>query len=205
MKYARIVVWVLLVPAGLLFFAWKMNWHISDVRSGALEEREREQRMSAMQAQNEQQSALYMAGLIEGRRALAQTCVARALLTLGGVIAKAPSTLVILNYKGCGPQCDTDAVAIRMADKYVLEGLQVLLIRTVEENQQPTPLGVHTVTITDCKSLASDYGDDYFFRNAKGELSSSGARHEGYMRERKAMTGVFDPEPLVRQGLGISQ
>ncbi len=205
MKYARIVVWAVLVPAALLFFAWKMNWHISDVRTGALEQREREQRMNAMRAQGDQQAALVLEERIQGRRALAQTCVSRAMRTLGAGLANAATTLVIVNYKGCGPRCDTDAVAIRMADTYVMERLQVLLIRTIEENQKPTPLGVHTVTITDCKSLASDYGDDYFFRNAKGELSSSGERHEAYMRERKPISGVFDPEPLVRQGLSISR
>jgi hypothetical protein len=201
MRYGRYVFWLLLVPAALLVFAWKMNSHLADVRSGALEEREYAERMAARAAQNERETERYLAARVEERRDLAKRCVARALQTFGDPLASAAATLVIVNFKGCGVDCDTDAIATRLADEYAIQRLHVLLIRTIEDQRLTAAPGVETITMTDCQPLVSDYGDDYFFRNVAGELSSSGERHEGYLLRRIPPSASFDPEPLVREGL----
>ena len=203
MKVTRAVFWLLLLPGLLIYLALKLNTHLAEVASGVLEERERKQRTAAMEAENQRQDAINLDTRLQARRALANSCVARALRTIGGELRAAPATLVIVNYKGCGVNCNTDAIASKLVDEYTLQRLQVLLIRTIEEGHPPGPLGVHTLIITDCAPLAADYGDDFFFRDGKGMLSSSGERHEAYLRSRKALDAPFDPEPLVRKGLGM--
>ncbi|MGQ0801120.1 MAG: hypothetical protein ACT4NL_13565 [Pseudomarimonas sp.] len=203
MKVTRVVFWLLLLPGLLIYLALKLNTHLAKVADGVLEEREREQRLAAIDAENQRQEAINLDAQLQARRALANSCVNRALQTIGGQSSAAPATLVIVNYKGCGVDCDTDLIASGLVDEYVLNRLQVLLIRTVEAGQSTTPLGVHTVVITDCAPLAADHGDDFFFRDGKGVLSSSGERHEGYLTSRKGLDTPFDPEPLARKGLGL--
>jgi len=203
MRITRLFFWLLLLPSLLLFFAWKVNTHLAEVASGALEAREREQRIATLEAHNERQNALNLETRLQDRRALANSCVERGLRTIGGDLRAAPATLIIVNHKGCGVDCNTDAIASKLADDYVLQRLRVLLIRTIEAGQPPAPLGVHTLIITDCAPLAADDGDDYFFRDDKGELSSSGERHENFLRFGSGLDSRFDPEPLVRKGLGM--
>jgi len=203
MRITRVVFWLLLLPGLLIYLALKLNTHLAEVANGVLEEREREQRMAALEAENQRQDAVNLDKRLQARRALANSCVERALQTIGGELHAEPATLVIVNYKGCGIDCNTDAIASRLVDEYTLRRLQVLLIRTLDDGRLTTPLGVHTITITDCAPLAADYGDDFFFRDGKGVLSSSGERHEAFLRTRKGLDSPFDPEPLARKGLGL--
>ena len=120
--------------------------------------------------------------------------------------------LFIVQQRGCGEGCDTDAIARQLVNEYYLEGLQVVLIRTEQtDRQQPSPAGVPTVTIPSCTALVVEQGDDYFLRLADGSIGSSGERHEALLRslaeaanEEDPVSPPFDPEPLVRQGLGLA-
>ncbi len=203
MRFTRFFFWLLLLPGLLGFFAWKLNTHLAEVASGVLEERERTKRTAAREAENQRQDALNLERRLNDRRALAKTCVEQGLRTVSDDLRVAPATLVIVNYKGCGVDCDTDAIASKLVDDYTLQRLQVLLIRTIEAGHPPSPLGVHTLIITDCAPLVADYGDDFFFRVGKGMLSSSGERHEAYLTSGKGLDSPFDPEPLARKGLGL--
>jgi hypothetical protein len=198
MRYARIAFWLLLLPAGLLFLALQMNRQLLASRAEAQAQRlhiEHEERRQQVAEELETE----VLARINQRRALARQCVARALQTVGSGLADAPSVLVVVGHRGCGEGCDTDAIAAALADAWIIERLHVLLIRTLESELPPTPAGLNTVVMSDCAPLVAEHGDDYFFRDASGQLSSSGERHEAALRSGKSPP--FDPAPLVRDKL----
>ena len=120
----------------------------------------------------------------------------------------------------CRGDCDSERLATELAGSYYLEGVRVLLIRTSTSAPSQPPPGVYAVVMPTCHSLISEFGDDYFFRQRDGSISSSGTRNEGLMRittERLALlepgtrpdpredppTLPFNPETVVRQALDL--
>jgi hypothetical protein len=193
------VFWALLLPAALLYFALRMNQHFADVQSGALEAREYDQRMAANMAAAERGTEAYLQRRYEERIGPAQACVERAMRGFGnaGLLDKNVLVLLVANGNACGADCSMDEVAVRLARTYTPQGLRVLLLDTAAESRSSLPEGVSHAHLPDCRALVSDYGDDYLFRSANGELSSFGHRTERF--------GIaFDPEAVVREQLGLA-
>jgi len=203
MRYARIAFWLLLLPGGLLYLAYTMNRQLFAERNEAVAQQARVEAAQHARLRQEQAAALedrrIAAERIEQRRALARQCVARALQTVDAELADAPSILVVIGHRGCGEGCDTDAIAAGVADAWIIERLHVLLIRTIETALPPMPAGLNTLVMSECEPLVAEHGDDFFFRDASGNLSSSGERHEAALLTGKLPP--FDPEPLVRDKL----
>ncbi len=202
MRYGRLIFWLLLVPTVLLIFAWRMNTHLAEVRTGALEERERAEQEAKLLAENARQTALYVEARLDERRARAARCVDRALQTIGDDLADGPA-LVVFGFRGCGEDCDTDATLSALVNEYWLQKLRVLLIRTEPSSLPVVPAGVDMVVISECRPLVERYGDDYAFRDARGRLSSSGERHEQILQFGGKAPPPFEPEVLVRRGLDL--
>ncbi len=202
----RYVVWLLLLPALLLFIAWHFTDLVVADHSGELEERQRAERQQQLLDEVERQNALSQQERIDARRELAATCVRQALRGLGIEPSQIVPVLFMLKWRGCGEGCDSEQIAQFLVNEYRLEGLQVVLIRTesVTGPQQQSPAGVPTVAIPSCAPLVRNHGDDYFLRLPDGSLSSSGERHEGLIRFGSVGPPVFDPDPLVREALGLS-
>ena len=202
----RYVVWLLLLPALLLFIAWHFTDLIVADHSGELEERQRAERQQQLLDEVERQNALTQQARIDARRELATGCVRQALRGLGIAPDRLAPMLFMVQSRGCGAGCDSEEIARYLVNEYRIEGLQVVLIRTVTDagSQPPAPAGVPTVAIPSCAPLVRNHGDDYFLRLPDGSLSSSGERHESLIRFGVEGTPVFDPDPLVREALGLT-
>lgn len=209
----RILFLLVLLPGGLIYFAWTMS------RFAA----EEQEKAAAVAAQPSAEEAAEMRRLraldalqpqIEARRSRAQQCVAQAMRSVDGLDDDA-AVLVLLASANCGPGCATERLATELASSYYLEGLRVLLIRTSTSAPSPPPPGVYAVVMPDCASLIADYGDDYYFRHRDGSVSSSGERAEQLLKlvaERSALLEPpedelpevrFDPERAVRRALDL--
>ena len=194
MRWIRLLFWLGLLPALLLTVALRMNTHFVEVSTGALEEREREKHNEKMLAQAEEQTRIYLQERNAKRQALVEDCVRRAGRSYSGT----SPALIFVRYRGCGQDCDTEKTAARLADEYHYKQLGVMVIRTEDDDVAARQGGVDTVIIPDCKSLASHYGDDYFFRDAGGAISSSKGDGAG----RNGMD-AFEPEDFLREKLGL--
>jgi hypothetical protein len=197
LRLLRIAFWLLLLPAGLLYFALCMNQHVADVQSGALEEREYEQRMATSMAAAERGTEAYLQRRFEERILPAQACVERAIRGFGNAWLLDKDVLVLLVASGdrCGEDCS--GIAAQLAKVYAPQGLHVLLLETATESRSGVPEGISQAHLPDCSAMVRDYGDDYLFRSADGELSSFGHRTQRF-------GGAFDPEAMVRERLGLA-
>jgi hypothetical protein len=206
LRNLRYVVWLGLLPALLLYIAWHFTGAVLADRSGELEERQRAEREQQLLDEVARQNALLMQERLDARRELAGSCINQALRGLGLDPGRLVPMLFMLHWRGCGEDCETEAIAQHLVNEYRLEGLQVVLLRTEtgERLQAQAPAGVPTVTIPSCAPLVRDHGDDYLLRLPDGSLSSSGERHEGLIRFGSVGPPPFDPDPLVRRALGLS-
>ena len=198
MRWVRLVFWLGLLPALLLTVALRMSSYFVDVKTGALEERERAAHNERMLAVSDEQARRYNAEFNARRQALAEDCVRRAGRSFGDRYSGASPALIFVSHRGCGKDCDTEKTAARLADEYHYKGLGVMVIRTRDDDVGVRQGGVDTVIIPDCKPLASIYGDDYFFRDADGSISSS--KGDGAGRNHME---AFEPEDFLREKLGL--
>jgi hypothetical protein len=199
MKTVRIVFWLVLLPAVLLVTGYRLNASLADGRAEALAqraeaERERAQRDAAAQAEAES-----VQRRLDAQATLARECLTLADRATGGSLREADPLLVLVAGSGCGPQCDLDATASKLADEWRFYGLKVLLLRTREGGPAASPLGVTTLVLPQCAGLVSGHGDDYFLRLRDGSLSSGGERYAAALRAASdAGPPVFAPDVLLK-------
>lgn len=210
---ARTLLLLVVLPAGLIFFAWQMSTVAADGMAradarAALPSAEEAAEMARLRAVDELQP------LLAERRDRAQRCVSQGMRSVDGLSDDA-AVLVLLSGPSCATGCATESIATELASSYYLEGLRVLLIRTSSANPGQPPPGVYTVVMPACATLIAAHGDDYFFRSRTGQVSSSGARHEQLMQieaERSALAEPtdealpelpFNPEATVRKALDL--
>ena len=214
----RILFLLVLLPGGLIYFAWRLSDFAANEKTRA--EALAAEPTPAEAAEIRKQRALEaLEGLFDERRGLARQCVDQAMRSVDGLDRDA-AVLVILSGPQCRGDCDSERMATELAGSYYLEGVRVLLIRTSTSAPSQPPPGVYAVVMPTCHSLISEFGDDYFFRQRDGSISSSGTRNEGLMRittERLALlepgtrpdpredppTLPFNPEAVVRQALDL--
>lgn len=198
-RTTRLVVWLVLVPAIALFAAWRLTRTVAESQGPVLAERERieSERRAVMEAEAAARAAAE--AQVDERAALVQRCLALADRASGPALRDADPLLVIVTGPGCGPDCDSEARAAALADEWILRRLRVLLLRTREDGPAATPAGVTTLVLPQCASLVAAIGDDYFLRFADGQVSSSGTRHEAWLRvgDPQQPLPAFDPESLV--------
>lgn len=213
----RILFLLVLLPGGLIFFAWKMSRF-------AAEEKNRVEAQAALPTPAEAAETRRLQALdqlqpqLAERRELASRCVSQALRSVDGLDRDA-ALLVVLSGPQCGGDCVSERAATELAGSYYLEGVRVLLIRTSTSAPSQPPPGVYAVVMPHCHPLISDFGDDYYFRHPDGSVSSSGDRSERLLRmisERRARADPeqkedqdelpevpFNPEAVVRQALNL--
>lgn len=199
MKTVRLLFWLVLLPVVLLVVGYRLTAVLGGDRAQDLAqrteaERERQQREAAARAEAES-----VQRRLDAQATLARECLALADRATGGSLREADPLLVLVAGSGCGPQCDLDATASKLADEWRFYGLKVLLLRTREGGPATSPLGVTTLVLPQCAGLASGFGDDYFLRLRDGSLSSGGERYAAALRAA-ADSGppVFAPSVLVK-------
>lgn len=198
-RTARLLVWLVLVPAVTLYAGWRLTRSVADSTAPALAERERLETERRAVADARDAASRALQAQIADRMALARRCLALADRASGAALRDADPLLVMVSDRGCGPHCDADARAAALAHEWVLRRLRVLRLRTREDGPATTPAGVTTLVLPQCAPLVDAIGDDYFLRFADGTLSGSGVRHETWLRaaDPERPPPLFDPESLV--------
>jgi hypothetical protein len=187
---------LVLIPAALLWLAWQMaGLHTQQARPDPSHPETESAANDNGPSHNER------AAILQARRALARWCVESSLRVADPGLRSARLLLVVATAYDCGADCEAERIAERLNDRYHLEGLRVLLIRTVRNGRMDSPMGVSTVMLDDCAPLLDPLGHDHFLRFADGSLSSSGDRHEAALLHEVELD--FDPEPAVRRQFNL--
>lgn len=196
----RVFIVLVALPAALLWLAWRLAQgqlqpSVDTAAAAAAPP------APASVAVAEQASTDALQAVLRERRESAARCVGRGLRVADADVREARLTLVVATSTGCRRGCEAERIAEHLNDRYTMEGLRVLLLRTDEDGRMETPMGVTTVVVPDCARLFQPHGHDYFLRHSDGSLSSSGERHEAALLEELELE--FDPEPLVRRHLNL--
>ncbi|MCB1633290.1 MAG: hypothetical protein KDI37_04835 [Xanthomonadales bacterium] len=212
MKSARLIAWLVVGPLLIVGLSWWLTDRIVDGASDRASSAPDAADMSAdaeVEAAAARMSAI--ADRISEREPLVRHCVRQAMRGLSLEANNLVPMLVMFKGRGCGENCDAEAIAQQLVNDYRLEGLQVLLVRTsVSDIQPPSPAGVPTISVAGCAPLIRDLGDDYVLRWPDGRFDSTGHRFESAVRRpppedpnKPPPPPEFNPEAVVRQGLNL--
>lgn len=193
----RIVLLLVALPALLLWLAWELAGLAASQPDAAPLQAAEPGITPALAADDGEATQQRIAA----RRELARSCVSQALRVADPSLRRSRALLVLATGAQCASGCTAERHAEVLNDKYLWQGLGVLLIRTHDAGRMETPMGATTVMLPQCSALLDPVDQDYFLWLPDGSITSSGTRNEAALTTDARLP--FDPEPLVRQHLTL--